>query len=444
MYETISEQYQPMASQDTCGGTMDSEFMATSRMQELKQEQDALFAPSEPQPNQTGVPDELKMGMENVSGLNLDHVKVHYNSENPAEFQSYAYAQGYDIHLASGQEKHLPHELGHVVQQMRGQVQANSSVGGMALNDNAGLESEATWMGNMALQLFSKKDVGGKDKSITLEPIIQRKWVKEMEQNQVVNESYPYFRTHLWDSNLTRNHNRNVRKDLTSKLLSFHDLKELKVMNDSNIESEGVLIGSNNNNEYNEQEQIAVNEAMWSRIQGGATTLLELLSNIYIPLSVIFGNTMNFMDVMMGRIMGGTYIIKAFMSLWQLLAGYGRNTCEVSKIILGSVFMGLVQAASIIIPTELSRDTNLKNPTCEAETTGMKALIPSVAVCLVNIAIYIYLNWNATKQFMKNIKINVIDGAPYGWDKIKTGVGTACSYGRNGINNVLNYFMSDN
>jgi len=104
------------------------------------------------QANNTGLPSDLKSGMENLSGMSLDHVRVHHNSSKPAAVQAHAYAQGNNIHLASGQEKHLPHELGHVVQQMQGRVAATTSVGGMAVNDNAGLESEATKMGEVALQ----------------------------------------------------------------------------------------------------------------------------------------------------------------------------------------------------------------------------------------------------------------------------------------------------
>lgn len=104
-------------------------------------------------PNNTGLPDNLKSGMENLSGMSLDHVKVHYNSAKPATVQAHAYAQGNDIHLASGQEKHLPHELGHVVQQMQGRVAPTTKVAGMAVNDNPALENEADSMGAKAMQL---------------------------------------------------------------------------------------------------------------------------------------------------------------------------------------------------------------------------------------------------------------------------------------------------
>ncbi|OAT78913.1 hypothetical protein A9B99_04240 [Mangrovibacter phragmitis] len=104
------------------------------------------------QANQTGLPDNLKSGMENLSGMSLDHVRVHYNSAKPAAVQAHAYAQGSDIHLASGQEKHLPHELGHVVQQAQGRVAPTTSVAGMAVNDNPALEHEADVMGAKALR----------------------------------------------------------------------------------------------------------------------------------------------------------------------------------------------------------------------------------------------------------------------------------------------------
>ena len=81
-----------------------------------------LQSPS-PKPNHTGLPDNLKSGIENLSGMSMDHVKVHYNSSQPAQLNALAYAQGADIHVAPGQEQHLPHEAWHVVQQAQGRVQ---------------------------------------------------------------------------------------------------------------------------------------------------------------------------------------------------------------------------------------------------------------------------------------------------------------------------------
>lgn len=103
-----------------------------------------------PRPNNTGMPDNLKSGIESLSGFSMDDVRVHYNSSKPATVQALAYTQGTDIHVAPGQEKHLPHEAWHVVQQMAGRVSPTTNINGMPVNDNAGLEHEADVMGERA------------------------------------------------------------------------------------------------------------------------------------------------------------------------------------------------------------------------------------------------------------------------------------------------------
>jgi len=107
--------------------------------------------------NNTGLPDNLKSGIENLSGHSMDDVKVHFNSSKPAQFQAHAYTQGTDIHVASGQEKHLAHEAWHVVQQKQGRVQPTIQKHGVSINDNSGLENEADVMGDKALQFKADK-----------------------------------------------------------------------------------------------------------------------------------------------------------------------------------------------------------------------------------------------------------------------------------------------
>lgn len=104
-------------------------------------------------PNNTGLPDNLKAGVESLSGFSLNDVKVHYNSSQPATVQALAYTQGTDIHVAPGQEQHLPHEAWHVAQQMAGRVDPTTEVAGMPVNDNASLEHEADVMGETANSL---------------------------------------------------------------------------------------------------------------------------------------------------------------------------------------------------------------------------------------------------------------------------------------------------
>jgi Domain of unknown function (DUF4157) len=103
-------------------------------------------------PNNTGLPDNLKSGIESLSGISMDGVKVHYNSPQPAQLNALAYAQGTDIHVAPGQEQHLPHEAWHVVQQAQGRVQPTMQMkAGVSVNDDRGLEHEADVMGARAL-----------------------------------------------------------------------------------------------------------------------------------------------------------------------------------------------------------------------------------------------------------------------------------------------------
>ena len=106
--------------------------------------------------NETGLPDGLKSGIESLSGMSLDDVQVHYNSAQPAQLNALAYAQGTDIHVAPGQEQHLPHEAWHVVQQAQGRVQPTMQLeGGVPVNDDHTLEHEADTMGERASNLIT-------------------------------------------------------------------------------------------------------------------------------------------------------------------------------------------------------------------------------------------------------------------------------------------------
>ena len=124
--------------------TMANDFIAKGPIQRKK--------------NNTGLPDQLKSGIESLSGYAMDDVKVHRNSDKPAQLNAHAYAQGTDIHLASGQEKHLPHEAWHVVQQKQGRVKPTLQMKGKVnVNDDEGLEKEADVMGAKAAQNSEEK-----------------------------------------------------------------------------------------------------------------------------------------------------------------------------------------------------------------------------------------------------------------------------------------------
>jgi len=103
------------------------------------------------QENKTGLPDALKTNIEKLSGFSLDDVKVHYNSDKPAQMQAHAYTQGTDIYVGPNQEKHIAHEAWHVTQQKQGKVKPTFQMGnGTKVNNSSALEAEADKMGQHA------------------------------------------------------------------------------------------------------------------------------------------------------------------------------------------------------------------------------------------------------------------------------------------------------
>lgn len=98
-----------------------------------------------------GLPINLKEGLESLSNIDLSDVQVHYNSDKPQDVGALAFTQGNNIHIAPGQEKFLPHEGWHTVQQKQGRVQPTMQMKtGTLVNEDAGLEKEADAMGSRA------------------------------------------------------------------------------------------------------------------------------------------------------------------------------------------------------------------------------------------------------------------------------------------------------
>lgn len=132
--------------------------IASKKLNALQEKSDAYSSNSDlsnlqekANKNNTGLPDPLKQGMESLSGISLDDVKVNYNSNKPSDLGAHAYAEGNQIHVGGGQEKHLAHEAWHVVQQKQGRVNSTKEINGTSINDDSALESEATKMGAKAL-----------------------------------------------------------------------------------------------------------------------------------------------------------------------------------------------------------------------------------------------------------------------------------------------------
>lgn len=135
--------------------------MAHTPRQQAQQQRIAqlrAMAPQAQSPAANGLPAPLRASIESLSGLDMSGVRVHRNSGKPAALQAHAYAQGQDIHLGPGQERHLPHEAWHVVQQAQGRVRPTvQRKGDVGINDDARLEREADVMGAKATQFPARR-----------------------------------------------------------------------------------------------------------------------------------------------------------------------------------------------------------------------------------------------------------------------------------------------
>ncbi len=100
------------------------------------------------QDNRNSLPQRMQSHIESISGLDMSDVKVHRNSNKPAQLNALAYTQGTDIHIGPGQERHLGHEAWHAVQQMQDRVEPTIKVAGQPVNDSFTLEKEADDMGS--------------------------------------------------------------------------------------------------------------------------------------------------------------------------------------------------------------------------------------------------------------------------------------------------------
>ncbi|WP_350313831.1 DUF4157 domain-containing protein [Dickeya fangzhongdai] len=187
---------------------------------------------SAPSAGQTGLPSSLKSGMEQLSGQSLDHVRVHYNSDKPARYGAHAYALGADIHLAPGQSHHLPHELGHVVQQAQGRVRATTQLHGAGINDDPALEAEATRMGQQAQQMSTAAPLTGEPGLATSPAVPMQRYAwpdshQAIQRSIVSDFTFSLLKTHLLPLGL-------------NNILLFADAQALKML--SHYESFGKII----------------------------------------------------------------------------------------------------------------------------------------------------------------------------------------------------------
>jgi len=110
----------------------------------------------------TGLPSNVLGAAQSFVNHDFAGLRVHANSPSASDIGAYAFTQGKDIHVAPGMFNTksktglglLGHELSHFVQQSKGLVYANSSIGGLPLNDQARFENEADSHGKSFASLF--------------------------------------------------------------------------------------------------------------------------------------------------------------------------------------------------------------------------------------------------------------------------------------------------
>ncbi|HAS43609.1 MAG TPA: hypothetical protein DCS93_24225 [Microscillaceae bacterium] len=154
-----------------------------AKQRPIKSKQAVVQAKQKPIGRNNGLPSTLKTNLEQWSGIDLSDVTVHKNSSKPLQLQAAAYAQGNQIYLGPGQEKHLAHEAVHVVQQKQGRVQSTTQqANDVALNDDPALEKEADQMGAKASQTGNQVNTQPSDRpqQILRKAVVQRQVVQRV------------------------------------------------------------------------------------------------------------------------------------------------------------------------------------------------------------------------------------------------------------------------
>jgi len=160
-----------------------------AKQKRIKSKQHPIQAKQKPisksQGNTQNLPLQMQTNMEAMGGVDLSDVKVHRNSGEPQKVGALAYAQGSDIHLGPGQEKHLGHEAWHTVQQKQGRVQPVLQAKGLSMNDDPQLEKEADVMGTKATQVVTPISTTTNSGAYTTSnsPIQQKKNKKKNKKN---------------------------------------------------------------------------------------------------------------------------------------------------------------------------------------------------------------------------------------------------------------------
>ncbi len=195
---------------------------------------------AEQRPNLTGIPMQMKLDFERRSGLSLDDVRVHYNSDKPEKIDALAYTQGTQVYMGPGQERHLRHELGHVVQQKQGIIRPTTWIHGLPVNDSLELERAADLGPSVSARPPSLPPSQG--------ATIQRFHAVLADQTKVPNGSHgPLFSTHkvvhdptgrIGASNPPSLEKSNINQKLEGKIIAIlHQIQQKEANSEQEISS---------------------------------------------------------------------------------------------------------------------------------------------------------------------------------------------------------------
>jgi len=147
-----------------------------------------------------------RFGIENLSGMSMDGVRVHYNSAESAERNALAYTQGTQLPLGPSEDELFRHEVSHVGQRRLGRVrptlQMKLAVG--PVDDH--YEREADRVAATVMQTsqppapqIQRQGLEEEDQTIqtkplasTITPLIQRQETSDEEEDMVQRRSDPH------------------------------------------------------------------------------------------------------------------------------------------------------------------------------------------------------------------------------------------------------------
>jgi len=117
-------------------------------------------------PVRAGMPSGLRKRMEALTGVSLAGVEVRKDSVEAERLSTPAFTNGNTVYLAHGQERELPHELGHVADMRLGGAPSTRTEHGVKISRDAPREARMDCIAQLALQ-------GGQSDTSPATPVLQ-------------------------------------------------------------------------------------------------------------------------------------------------------------------------------------------------------------------------------------------------------------------------------